>query len=294
MTALIALAILAIACCGYLTLLCVWSLRIHALRSDSQRLIYLASSVGFVCLVLTFILFSLAPLGLKPCLLWFANRFGIEYLDQFIYAFALGPTLAYGYNYLLIWRRRRQKYEKIATLRESILLESLQRTGDMLMPMLARCFERNTLLQVNLKSRKVYCGVLVALPLSMARAPTHLSLLPKFSTVRNKDTLIWESGRTNYPAFEKYKLVQRVKVIDKILSKGTGEQEDVSSTGELVRERKRARAVLKEFESLDIEDWFKLIPLDQIETISPFDEEAYELWFAHVLPSTSEAAKRRD
>ena len=279
MTAAIALAILAIACCGYLTLLCSWPLRVHALRSDSQRLIYLSSLAGFGCLILTFVLFALLPAPLRTHGSILALTFKLDYLDQFFWSFLLGPLLACLFNAVAL-ARRWQNGESYTSLRERMLLDSLQRSGDVLMPLLVRCFERNTLLQVNLKSRKVYCGVIVTRPLAIWRSPSHISLLPKFSTVRNKDTLNWERTKTEYPAFEKYTLAQRLNVLKTGLDFLAAEPAKAHVAHELEAEYLQIEEILAQFEDLNVDDWTKLIPVEQIETISPFDELAYERWFA--------------
>ncbi len=288
----IAIAILAIACSGYLTMLCFWPFRIHALRSDSQRLIYLSSSVGFVCLVAAFLLSATLPTRYST---WLADHFGLTYLDQFAWAFLLGPLLAFLLNWISVlvrfWNNPDESTFSVSQERERILMESLQKSGDMLMPLMVRCFERGTLLQVNLKSRKVYCGTIMTKPFAIWRTPTHISLFAKFSTYRNKDTLLWEPEKISYPIFEKYSLDQRLNVIDRLLPRAveieatrlanvSDNPANAISVKQLREEKRKIESLLRNFEGFELEDWIKLLPVDQIESISPFDEEAYERWFS--------------
>lgn len=229
--------------------------------------------------MLTFVLFALLPDRLQAYASMLALKFKLDYLDQFLWSFLLGPMIACLFNAVALGKRW-QSGESYTSLRERVLLDSLQRSGDVLMPLLVRCFERNTLLQVNLKSRKVYCGLVVTRPLAIWRSPSHISLLPKFSTVRNKDTLAWETAKTNYPAFEKYTLQQRLNVLESGLQILSTDPTKAEVAEELQAECAKIEAILAQFDGLNVEDWTKLIPVEQIETISPFDEEAYARWFA--------------
>jgi hypothetical protein len=281
MSAAFALALLAIACSGYLTLLIYWPTRVLALRADSQRLIYLSSSIGVTLLLSVFAIYTFAPASWQHPLSTLARKFDVPFLDLFVYAFLAGPIAALLINNGAALFRGGRQY------REQVLLQSLERWGDALLPLLIHAFEKNKLLQVSLKSRKVYCGMILEKPMTVARIPTHLRLLPKFSTVRNKDTLRWEREQTPYPAFEKYRLLQRIRVIDETLPWIKKMQSTFStdpipegwSSQELQQERQQIESFLDELIPIDFDDWVKHIPIDQIESISSFDEVAYELWY---------------
>ncbi len=291
MSAAFALALLAIACSGYLTLLTYWPTRVLALRADSQRLIYLSSSIGVLLLITVFAIYAIAPPAWHHALHSLARRFEVPFLDPFVYAFLIGPVIAFVINRSTALFRGGRAY------REQVLLQSLERWGDALLPLLIHAFEKGKLLQVSLKSRKVYCGMILEKPMTVARVPTHLRLLPKFSTVRNKDTLRWEREQTPYPAFEKYRLLQRIRVIDETLpwiekmqsTFSTDPIPDGWSSEELQQERAQIESFLDELIPIDFDDWVKHIPIDQIESISSFDELAYDLWYrkagtAHAIP----------
>ena len=232
-------------------------------------------------------MFAALPDRLQISATLLASTFKLEYLDQFFWSFLLGPVVACVFNAYQLVKRWRSG-ESYTSLRERVLLDSLQRSGDVLMPLLVRCFERNTLLQISLKSRKVYCGLIVTRPLAIWRAPTHISLLPKFSTVRNKDTLTWEAAKTDYPAFEKYTLEQRLNVLQTGLEFLSSDPSKANIADDLQNECAKIQDILAQFDGLNVDDWTKLIPVEQIETISPFDELAYERWFAtRVAPAAN-------
>lgn len=49
-------------------------------------------------------------------------------------------------------------------------------------------------------------------------------------------------------------------------------------------EKTQIQDSLKELEFIDLEDWIKIIPVNEIETISLFDEVAYGKWFSVPSP----------
>ncbi len=287
-----AIVLLTIACSGYFSVLVFWKSRYLALKSDPQRLIYISSAVGMLSMVLGFPVYSLlrSLLGVGAAAQFLSQlsaTYPFPFIGHFCFSCLLGPLLALFSNVLLWASECRKplldtknksdlKFPRLsfAEAGEQILSKSLEKIDDSIALLVIRANRSGKLIQVNLKSRKVYVGEPIERPISVWRPMTHLRILPKFSGVRDKDSLKWANDRTDYPAFAKYRLSARLDVIG-----------SMEINTQLLEERAKIEESLVELEFIELEDWIKIIPVSEIETISLFDEVAYGKWFS--VPSNS-------
>lgn len=287
MNANFAIVLLAIACSGYFSILVFWKSRYLALKSDPQRLIYISSAVGMLSMVLGFPVYSLlrSLLGVGAAA-QFLDRlsatYPFPYIGHFCFSCLLGPLCACFLN-VLLWAKEYRKpllstkseselklpRLTFAAAGEQILSKSLEKIDDSIALLVIKANRSGKLIQVNLKSRKVYVGEPIERPISVWRTMTHLRILPKFSGARDKDSLKWTDDRTDYPAFAKYRLSARLEVIG-----------SMKIEAHLLEEKTKIEESLVELEFIDLEDWIKIIPVSEIETISLFDEAAYGKWFS--------------
>lgn len=132
----------------------------------------------------------------------------------------------------------------------------------------------------------MYCGAILRLPPGLKGTDGHLEIIPMFSATRNKDTLKFEE-KLGYPAFEIWRVRSREVLIKDLITKAKalGKHSDLE---DLHRELELREKFLAEVESrtspgyarsLVIEDWAKVIPFSEIETISFFDETSHAAFF---------------
>lgn len=284
------LTLLPLMVAGFIFLVVCYPTRILIAHADGQRVFF---SCGFAGLVLGYLVFSVydswLPSGLKIGVFSDDNRF-IQNSGQIFLALLTAPALAYLVNFVLfIFKRLNSSTHQIyGSTWDWLFYRHAINEADPLSRLLALAAgsKGEKLVLISLSSRKVYCGAILRLPSAIKGADGHLEIIPKFSATRNKDTLTFEK-RLGYPAFEIWRVRSREALIKDLIAraKTLGKHTDLEN---LHRELELIESFLAEVDSktspgyarnLVIEDWAKVIPFSEIETISFFDETSHAAFF---------------
>jgi hypothetical protein len=178
-----------------------------------------------------------------------------------------------------------------------------EREGGAMAQLLRRAVDEQKLVMLTLKSRKIYCGRVFEIPFDLDEDRACIEILPSFSTWRDKDNLKLGEPRTEYPVNDLWEAQQRLYSVEEQLRLVDAHLSDpaFSDMKDTERGRKFLRRVKRGFEQerdeldslirevsggreIDIDDWIKVILIKEIESLSFYDSEAYQDWFASKRP----------
>lgn len=261
---------------GYVILANLSATKAIPFRAEGQQLFYRAAAWGVAPATVAVCMMSLASAGPNHQN-WIRHiekavpALPAEILMLGLWMLASAYVLAFLFNFAL-WVR--------SGFSANNVLQGIHREhSNDLIHLLMDAFERDQLLLVTLKSRKVYCGSLLQWPVHARREALHLSLLPMFSSWRDKDSL--QMGpRTEYPVHDYHVLQKRIATLHNFARKPSNPEanskvdEEISILRELIA---KMDATLGK--PIEPRHWLKVIPIEQIESISLYDPAANAAWF---------------
>lgn len=174
--------------------------------------------------------------------------------------------------------------------------------GNPLSQLLRKAADKQTLVMLNLKSRKIYCGRILEVPPDIESDDACIEILPSFSGYRDKDTLRMGREKTNYPVIDLWEARQFIfsrrqflKFFDEIeRSASAALREEIRvERAEVEADIRGAEEIVNSFgEPVAFEptDWVKVIPVREIESASFYDPDAYESWFGAEEPADKQVA----
>lgn len=217
----------------------------------------------------------------------------VPHACRLVLTIAASVALAFFFNFalwLLFGRGDRRIGKRVYNKLTDLL-------GNSLSQLLRKAADRQKLVILTLKSRKVYCGRILEVPPNIEREDACIEILPSFSGYRDKDTLRMGRERTDYPVIALWEarryLSSRQSVLEefdalvnKIGREGFDSFEQLSVIRrQLLSEIAEAKATIGSVgsaENFDPNDWIKVIPIKEIESASFYDPDAYKEWFGAV------------
>lgn len=285
-----AITVLVLVISGYLFNLIFYPIRYFSARADGQKLFFMAAGTGLT--IGAFVFLVAAFLNGNTALTYAANQidsaipipYACKLVSTIIFAIGLGLILN-GLSILVLRGICNKETDK------QIYKWLIQLFGSPRAQLLRRAADDQRLVLITLKSRKVYCGRILRVPVDIESDSSCIEVLPIFSTYRDKDTLAF-GRKTNYPAIDVWELNQYIYTLTAFrekfcedrpkISGDSGFDEKLASLNEKIAEATGAiEEIAKKVDpnSIDIEDWAKVVPIKEIETLSFYDAEAYDAWF---------------
>jgi hypothetical protein len=286
---------------GFLFVITCYVTRLRAVTAEGQKLFFMCAAAGLAIGTVSFPLFrNIAPVSVVS---WFDENypFPADEAGALMLALCLAPVIAWCVNGVLwLWYRLPGQNPGGLPLWHCLFTRMAKRNGSPLQQLLIDAIEGQKLVMFSLGSRKVYCGYVVRMPPIFRNEDQYIEVIPLFSTARDKDTLKlldWLS----YPAVLYWRARNWRDQLRSVHEASGDSAGAVSPEGReiLANLLQQADEKLLAFEVADeegylrdlrIEDWAKVIPIDQIESASVFDENAHRQWFA--TTGTAELATR--
>lgn len=291
-----AFALIPLLICGFLFNAIFVPLRYFSSKAEGQKLFFMAAGSGALISSLVFaitgVLLSLK--AVPPWVLVIAHAIDasipIPFACRLIATLVAGAALGIALNFLL-WPFYGWSSKKVA---KGIYNKLIDKHGNSLTQLLRKATDRQKLVILTLKSRKIYCGRILEVPSSIERDDACIEILPSFSAYRDKDTLRMGRERTDYPVIALWEarryLDSRKSVLEtfEYLVRKIGEdsydrEELIAARNSLAKDISDAEAGIQsvgEPPNFDANDWIKIIPVGEIESASFYDPDAYEKWFA--------------
>lgn len=290
-----ALVLLALVISGYLFNLTFYPLRYFSGRAEGQKLFFMAAGSGLIIGAFVF-----GVTGYLKNLPGFSGSFasnvatavdtaipvpfGCRLVLTIVVAIA-GGVLLNG----VLWLRYGQEGRPIARRVYNRLTDQF---GNPLSQLLRRAADRQKLVMLTLKSRKIYCGRILEVPPDIESDGACIEILPSFSGYRDKDSLRLGKEKTQYPVITVwetqqylYSLREMLQIFEREVARadGAGNSEEVVLERQSLQEEiKEVSSVLSDFgvQQIDVSDWVKVIPIQEIESASFYDPDSYKNWFA--------------
>jgi len=318
-----AIAVLVLVISDYVFNLVFHPVRYFSSRAEGQKLFFMSAGSGILLGALVFVVIS----GVKPCFSgdsW-PLRFA-QFLNQSIpvpFAFRLIVTLIASIvlsSFLNLFsvkivrgaKKRQQLLKGTSRTRAQRVYDRLTATnGSSMAQLFRRAADKQSLVMLTLKSRKIYCGRIFEVPPNIDAPDACIEILPSFSAYRDKDSLRMGDVRTDYPVIELWIARQRlhtleenIQVFDQGESNLYKQLIALQPNTELVKkflrrtrrmldsQRKEAQDVVEGFhgkKDFDVEDWIKVISIKEIESASFYDPDAYTKWFSRAPSDPSES-----
>lgn len=290
-----ALVLLCLLISGYLFNLIFYPLRYFSTRAEGQKLFFMAAGAGLVLGAFVFAM-TAAVRGLPAfegsfaasAASWIDQAVPVPHACRLLLTISVAISGAFLLNGLL-WLRYGRKGRPTA---KRVYNKLTDQFGNPLSQLLRRAADKQKLVLLTLKSRKMYCGRILEVPPNIEDDDACVEVLPSFSAYRDKDTLRMGREKTDYPAIAfweatqyRYSLEAVLQFFDEQASRLGGISADAvaQERQRITAEIDNARAVLSDFGELtafDINEWIKVIPLKEIESVSFYDPDAYKAWFA--------------
>lgn len=291
-----AIVLLPILISGYVFNTIFYPLRYFTSQAEGQKLFFLAAGSGLLISSFVFVVGAWIA-----SFTWF-NGSWIQWLAHgidssipipkaclLLLTVFVSAALGFFLNFL-IWLRYGNKDQPVA---KRVYNKLTDRFGNSLCQILRRGADRQKLVLLNLKSRKVYCGRVLEVPPNIELDGSCVELLPIFSGYRDKDTLRFGAERTEYPVIALWEAKQYAKsraevlkefdrIIGKIGTQAFDPEELATQREALVSEIDEAGKLIAQFNGpaeINLEDWVKVFPIAEIESASFYDAEAYMSWF---------------
>lgn len=309
-----AIAVLVLVISGYIFNLIFHPARYFSSRADGQKLFFMSAGSGVLIGAVVF----LAVSGVKPYFCEGSLPLRIaQFVNQSVpipYAFRLiltlfGSAVIASLLNLLSVKIVGGAGEKLHLLKGKVRTRSqrvydrlTETSGSSMAQLFRRAADKQSLVMLTLKSRKIYCGRIFEVPANIDAADACIEILPSFSVYRDKDSLRMGGGRTEYPVIDLWVARQRLYTLEenlKLFDSNRGKlltKMSLSSPGDGVAEkylrrarrvieirRDEARGVVQGFQGgrdFEVEDWVKVINIKEVESASFYDPDAYLAWFS--------------
>lgn len=297
-----ALVLLPLLISGYLFNLIFYPLRYFNSRAEGQKLFFMAAGSGLVLSAVIFLITSAIKnsgdfVG-SPIHNFATNidsSIPVPYACRLLATVAFSVVAGLFLNFLL-WLRYGRTGRPTAKRIYNKLTDSF---GNALCQLLRKGADRQKLVMLTLKSRKIYCGRILEVPPNIERDDACIELLPSFSGYRDKDTLRMGKEKTDYPVIALWEarqyLFSRRETLDAFLE-AASQYADAAPAGMLSQEIANLEADIAEAQTVidqfgepphfDPNDWIKVISIKEIESASFYDPEAYEAWFGKEVAVT--------
>lgn len=291
---------------GYIFNLIFYPFRYFSSRAEGQNLFFMAAGSGLVLGALVFFI-----TGQVARADWFtggvAHRIALE-IDRSLpvaHACRLLATifsavlLAVVLNGLL-WIRYRSRGRPTGKRVYDKLTDAF---GNPLSQLLRKAADKQKLVMLNLKSRKIYCGRILEVPPDIESDDACIEILPSFSGYRDKVTLEVGQEKTNYPVidlwearqflFSRREFLKLFEEFERGAPAALREEIRVERA-QVEADIRGAEEIIGSFgEPVDFEphDWVKVIPVREIESASFYDPDAYVSWFGVEEPADKQSAR---
>ncbi len=274
-------------------------IRFHAQRAEGQKLAFISALSGGIIVFFCFCLRSHAEAALiywgipADFLKEIRGAVPVPYALTLLGSIFLAGMIAVLGNFFwyLASIRVRRKSGGIS-LRQHIGRNFIAKHGNPFVKTMRAAAENEKLIMLTMKSRKVYIGSVLEIPIDSGNL-THIEFLPKASGFRDKDNLSLSMGVT-YPVHLIWVLESAISSREKEMAVSRRfsfflrvfkfyplrKYEEalaltIKDTKELVEGLKRQMQ-----DSSDARDWVKVVPVTEVESVSLFDEKAHDSWFA--------------
>jgi hypothetical protein len=298
----VAILILPLLVSGFLFCVIQYQVRFWSAKLDGQRLFFLAAAIGlFFALVSAQIypfirawLMQWWPANLPSPTGRLSTVLPADSPGALVLTVLLSAAVALALN--LIYSLRPYKWGVRYVSGWGKTIEALvPAIGDPLQQLLVRAVQHQKKVQVSLQSGRVYIGFVYRTPQRPHVESAYIEILTEYSLFRN------EKGK--FPKREEWSVYPGAKVAELKGFIGTLEEtietigrlkelpaESRAKVNKLLKDRLAAAKssldeVLKRT-SVQREDWIRVLPVSEIESVGFFDEDVYR-WFA-----TSSAASR--
>ncbi|HBZ47288.1 MAG TPA: hypothetical protein DEO93_08545 [Stenotrophomonas sp.] len=304
---------------GYVFNLIFHPIRYFSSRAEGQKLFFMSAGSGILIGAVVFLAVSgmkpfLAPDSLALQLAQFVNRsIPIPYAFRLILALIASVVLSSLLNFFSVQivggaKEEKQLLKGTPRTREQRVYDRLTEfNGSPMAQLFRRAADKQNLVMLTLKSRKIYCGRIFEVSPDIDAADAYIEILPTFSGYRDKDSLRMGTERTDYPVIELWIAEQRLFTLEANIQAFDENKEKLllQMVARGVDPRLAARALRrarKVFESQRQEthdvvvafrgkrkfhapDWIKVVSVKEIESASFYDPDAYVDWFTKAPPS---------
>lgn len=297
------LSILPIIAAGFVFNILWLRLRVLLAHAEGQQIFFAASTSGLLIALVGFLTYDSLPIPSVASLK--LSGLPLAHAGELLFTLILAVLFGCGMNlleYARIWiKTSRNDTDDKRSYRERLLHHLTKKYGNPMKRFFVEAFERQSLVLLSLRSRKVYCGKLVRVTTLSREEDQFVEILPIFSDVRDSKKLKF-SERTEYPASTLWELRQRRVVLlgllaNKVSAVPAGQsamfrdivEKELASINGLLS--KRSPGERKYADKIRIDDWVKHIPLADIEIASVYDKTANDLWFSPPKAPPSAPAK---
>ncbi len=309
-----AIAVLILVISGYIFNLIFHPVRYFSSRAEGQKLFFMSAGSGILLGAFVFLVVS----GLKPHfaegtwplrLAQFVNQsIPVPYAFRLILALIGSVVLSSLLNLLSVKvvggaKEKQHLLKGTSRTRAQRVYDRLTETnGSSMAQLFRRAADKQSLVMLTLKSRKIYCGRIFEVPANIDAADACIEILPSFSAYRDKDSLRMGEHRTDYPVIELwiarqrlYTLEENLRLFDlnakRLYLKMVGAHSNPGLVNKFLRrtrrmletQRNEAHDVVEGFQGrkdFDVEDWIKVISIKEVESASFYDPDAYTAWFS--------------
>lgn len=286
------LSILPIIAAGFVFNILWLRLRVLLAHAEGQQIFFAAATSGLLIALVAFLTYDWLPV--PTAVVSKLSGLPLTHAGELLFTLILAVLFGCGMNwaeYARIWvKNRRSGVDDKRPYRERLLHHLTKKYGNPMKRFFVEAFERQSLVLLSLRSRKVYCGKLVRVTTLSREEDQFVEILPIFSDVRDSKKLKF-SERTEYPASTLWELRQRRVVLlglraSKVLSVPASQSDTFQEIVE--KELAGINGLLNKLslgernyaDRIRIDDWVKHIPLADIEIASVYDKTANDLWFA--------------
>ncbi|WP_144436466.1 hypothetical protein [Lysobacter antibioticus] len=307
-TSNIALIILPLLVSGFLFTLIFYPTRFISAKFDGQRLFFFAATIGIFFGLVTALVYPIIdslidaiwPLSYGPLGLRAQKIFPVDYPGALISCVALSLVFALALNGLLCISWNKNKWHRVVVRSgwNWTINFLIRKIGDPLQQLLIRAVTEQKKVVVSLKSGRVYIGFVYRVPPRPHVDTSYIEVLTEYSLFRT--TLGRFPKRDQWSVYPGAKLTELKGYMgtlnDSIRNIKALEDAAAQTKTKLVTmlEKKlgTVRETLAKLEDeigvLPKEDWIRVIPTAEIESISYFDERIF-VWFRENAPEIEEA-----
>ena len=162
--------------------------------------------------------------------------------------------------------------------------------GEPLVQFLKRAESEGLKVQITLGSDKVYIGLIKRLPARIHHEASFIELLSEYSFSRSEKTGRFpaKSAWTVYPAvklaeLKAYRYTKTITALEVRKARNSSNVQDVRKVLHSLLSDilgiKKSITEISGFYDMDVDNWVRLIPVSEIESLAYFDEAAFD-WFA--------------
>lgn len=221
-----AIAVLVPVISGFIFNLIFHPVRYFSSRAEGQKLFFMSAGSGIHLSALVFLVVSV----IKPFLHAESRPFRLAqfvnqsiptpYARRFIFAFISSVAICSFLNLFSEWivpgtKLKQQLLKSKSRTRAQRLCDRLaDSNGSFMAQLFRRAADKQTLVVLTLKSRKIYCGRIFEVPPNIDEADACIEILPSFSAHRDKYRLRMGEARTEHPVLELWIARQRLYTLE--------------------------------------------------------------------------------